>query len=57
MNENWNKLTDEEKTMVNRAVDILHDDLEGAELLRAFQNTPKEKRDSIMILLRSAQSE
>lgn len=57
MNENWNKLTDEEKTMVNRAVDILHDDLEGAELLRAFQNAPKEKRDSIMTLLRSAQSE
>lgn len=57
MNENWNKLTDEEKTMVNRAVDILHDDLEGVELLRAFQNAPKEKRDSILRLLRSAQSE
>lgn len=57
MNENWNKLTDEEKTMVNRAIDILHDDLEGVELLRAFQNTPKEKRESIMSLLRSAQSE
>ena len=55
MNEKvWALLTEDEKRIVNQAIDVLYYDLEDAELVRMFNSAPPALRQHIIDILKAS---
>ncbi len=55
MNEKaWELLTEDEKRIVNRAIDVLYYKLDDAELVEKFNSAPPELRQHIIGILKAA---